>query len=141
MYNNRNAPKYNVVPFGYERINEHFFYYKSLMNRIGWDNALIDAVYENTMNRDILDLFTPISVSGVENVDTAILMPGSVTVFENPEAEARPIIPPNRVAGYQALREIEKSRAIMTISTITAAPRTDAIFFINFPTFIFNREF
>ena len=123
---NRNAPKYNVVPFGYERINEHFFYYKSLMNRIGWDNALIDAVYENTMNRDILDLFTPISVSGVENIDTAILMPGSVTVFENPEAEARPIIPPNRVAGYQALREIEKSISDASVSEVASGALPDA---------------
>jgi len=29
---NRGAPKYNVVPFGYHRVNEHYFFYKSLMN-------------------------------------------------------------------------------------------------------------
>lgn len=106
---NRNAPKYNFVPFGYERINEHFFFYKSLMNRIGWDNALIDATYENTMNRDILDLYPPLAISGAENSDNDVIFPGGMLAFENPDAEMKPILPPNRVAGYQALREIEKS--------------------------------
>ena len=31
---NMNKPKVPITPFGYERINEHFFYYKSLVNNL-----------------------------------------------------------------------------------------------------------
>ena len=52
---NRNAPKYNLTPFGYHRIGEHFFYYKSMMNAIGWDNELYDAMSEVVMNNAFLE--------------------------------------------------------------------------------------
>ena len=105
---NRNTPKVPITPFGYERINEHFFYFKSLMNRVGWDNALIDAMYENTMNRETLDIFTPIQISGVDNIDTQVVFPGSVVAFSNENAEAKPILQPNR-GGDRAMEKIEQS--------------------------------
>lgn len=116
---NRNTPKYNLVPFGYERINEHFFFYKSLMNRVGWDNALIDAMYENVMNREILDVLQPVAISGAENFDQQVVFPGSVVVFENPQAEAKPLLPArDRSAGYRALQEIERSTEGESISAV-----------------------
>ena len=57
---NRNAPKYNVTPFGYSRIGEHFFYYKSMMNCLGWDNMMYDAMSEVVMNRAFLEVDMPI---------------------------------------------------------------------------------
>lgn len=123
---NFNIPKVPLTAFGYERINEHFFYWKSLMNRVGWDGALLDAMYENTMNRETLDLYTPMGVYGVEDFNSQIVFPGSVVAFENPEAEARPLIPRNQGAGYQAIREIEKSITDKTLSETLAGQLPDA---------------
>src|SRR3990167_8237420 len=106
---NLNIPKVPLVPFGYQRINEHFFFWKSLVNRIGWDNALIDAMYENQMNRDAIDLYTPMALYGVEDFSTSMVFPGAVVSFENPNAKAEPLIPAGRGEGYRAMREIEAS--------------------------------
>ena len=123
---NTNQPKVPVVPFGYERINEHFFYWKSLMNRVGWDDVLIDAMYENVMNRETQDLNSTIVISGSDQVDSAITIPGSVVAFENPDVKATPLISPNRISGYQALREIEKSMSEASVSEVQMGVLPDA---------------
>lgn len=115
----RNAPKYDVVPFGYERINEHFFYYKSLINRVGWDHQLLDAMYETTMNRDILDLLAPVAVTGVDEFNEQIIFPGAVASFANPDARAQPILPPrNSNSGYQAMQKVEESISEGSVSDV-----------------------
>lgn len=107
---NRNAPKVPLVPFGYERINEHFFFYKSLMNRVGWDDMLLDAMYETTMNKELLNLNLPMAITGEEEVDTDIVFPGSVVAFANADTKVTPLLPPsNPAAGYAALNKIEES--------------------------------
>lgn len=107
---NRDAPKYNVVPFGYNRINEHFFYYKSMMNALGWDNDLIDAMYETTMNRELLNLLMPVAITGEESVDTDIIFPGSVTAFANKDTQVKPLLPGNNSSsGYNAMAVVERS--------------------------------
>lgn len=117
---NRDTPKYNLVGFGYQRINEHFFYYKSLVNSLGWDNQLIDAMYETTMNKEILNLLPPIIVTGEENVDTDIIFPGSQTAFASPDVQVKPALPPNNnAAGYQAMQTIEASMSDSSISPIS----------------------
>lgn len=96
---NHGNPKYNVVPFGYHRIGEHFFYYKSMMNVLGWDNDLYDAMSEITMNRAMLELEMPIAVSGSDKVDTEIIFPNSVVAFEDPNAKVSPLLPPSNMRG------------------------------------------
>src|SRR3990167_2888187 len=123
---NTNQPKVPVVPFGYERINEHFFYWKSLMNRVGWDDVLIDAMYENVMNRETQDLNATIVISGADHVDSAITIPGSGGAFGNPDVKAQPLIPANRVSGYKALREIEKSMSEASVSEVQMGVLPDA---------------
>ena len=113
---NRNAPKYNITPFGYERINEHYFFFKSLINRVGWDDQLIDAMYEMQMNREFLDLDTPIAVTGEEKVDSDIVFPGAVAVFQNKDTKVTPIIPPSSGNGYRAMKDIEDSMSLSSIS-------------------------
>lgn len=121
----RDAPKYNKVPFGYERINEHFFYYKSLMNAVGWDNQLLDAMYANTMNREILEILPPVQISGDEEIDSEVIFPSSVVSFENPETEIKSILPPFRGEGYRAMQEIEKSLSQTSISEIASGQLPD----------------
>lgn len=107
---NRNAPKYNKIPFGYTRIGEHFFYYKSMMNTLGWDNMLYDAMSEVVMNRAFLEVDMPMAISGSDGVDSAIVFPKAVISFENADAKVSPLLPQsNMAAGFNALRETEKS--------------------------------
>lgn len=107
---NRNAPKYNVVPFGFHRIGEHFFYYKSMMNTLGWDNMLYDAMSEIVMNRAMLETEMPIAISGTDKVDSEIIFPNAVVAFKDKDTRITPLIPnSNLAAGFNALRETEDS--------------------------------
>lgn len=107
---NRGAPKYNITPFGYHRIGEHFFYYKSMMSTLQWDNAMYDAMSEVVMNRAFLETEMPIAVSGSDKIDSDVVFPNSVVSFKNENVKVQPLIPnSNMVAGFNALRETEKS--------------------------------
>jgi hypothetical protein len=107
---NRNSPKYNVIPFGYQRINEHFFYYKSLMNVQFYDNQLLDAQYEIGMNRAFLDANMPIAVSGTDKVDGEIVFPGSVASFADKETRITPLLPQANLNGlFNAMSLTERS--------------------------------
>lgn len=114
---NRDAPKYNVVPLGYERVNEHFFFFKSLMNITGWDNALLDELTRVAMNKAILETLMPIAISGVDKVDTQIIFPGSVAAFQSPETRVQPLLPPsNQSTIFNAIGKVEESLTESTIS-------------------------
>lgn len=107
---NRGAPKYNVVPFGYSRIGQHFFYYKSMMNALGWDNAYYDTMNEIVLNRAIIENEMPLAVSGSDKIDSEIIFPNSVITFEDPGTKVTPLLPNSNLnAGFNALREMEKS--------------------------------
>lgn len=114
---NRNAPKYNVVPFGYNRIGEHFFYYKSMMNAVGWDNQLYDAMSEVVMNNALLEQDPPTVTSGGEKVDSEINFPGAIVASEDPNFKAQRIFPAKDfVAGFKALDETKRSIDDATLS-------------------------
>lgn len=115
---NRGAPKYNIVPFGYSRIGEHFFFYKSLMNSAKWDNDLYDAMSEIVMNRAILEVESPIAVTGTDEIDSGVIFPNSVVSVEATEAKISKLLPEtNLAAGFNALRETEKSIDEGTLSS------------------------
>lgn len=123
---NRNAPKYNIVPFGYMRIGEHFFYYKSMMNALSWDNAAYDAMSEIVFNRAILENEVPVAISGVEKVDSSIIFPNAVIAFDDPDTKITPILPPANISdGFASLRESEKSMSEGSVSDVTAGQLPD----------------
>lgn len=116
---NRNAPRVPIVPFGYERIGEHFFYYKSLVNTVGWDHVLLDRMYEIVMNKEILNLIPPLAFSGVDKIDTEVVVPGAMIASENPEFKASTILPPTNTApAYAAMREIQSSMDDGSVSAL-----------------------
>lgn len=118
---NRNAPKYNVVPFGYQRINEHFFYFKSLMAAQYWDNQLLDAQYQIGMNRAFLDANMPIAISGTDKVDTDVIFPSSVIAFEDPNTKAIPLLPQANLAGiFTAMDRVESSMEEGSLSSVSS---------------------
>lgn len=107
---NLGKPKYNIVPFGFFRIGDHFFYYKSMMNTLGWDNMLYDAMSEVVMNRAFLETEMPVVITGTDQIDSEVVFPSSVVTLENPDAKFTPMLPQSNLnAGIMALRETEKS--------------------------------
>lgn len=107
---NRNAPRVPITPFGYERVNEHFFFYRSLVNTVGWDHVLLDRMYEIVMNKEILNLLPPLAFSGVDKIDTEVVVPGAMISSENPEFKAAAILPPTDTApAYAAMQNIQAS--------------------------------
>jgi len=123
----RGAPKYNVVPFGYYHISDHFFYYKSMMNALGWDNMLYDALSEVVMNRALLETEMPIAISGTDKVDSDVIFPNAVVAMEDPAARITPLLPvSNMVAGFNALRETEKSMTEASVNPTIAGQLPEA---------------
>lgn len=102
---NKDNPKYNVIPFGYARIGDHFFYFKSQMNCMQWDNAKVDAMDELVMNRAILDVDQPLAVFGVDphSVNSAVVFPKSVAVFESKDAKVSPLLPSANISSGLAM--------------------------------------
>ncbi len=124
---NNDAPKYNVTPFGYSRIGEHFFYYKSMMNCLGWDNMLYDAMSEVVMNRALLEVEMPIMISGSEKIDSDVIFPNSVVTNENENAKIQQLLPnSNMVAGFNALQDTEKSMNQGSVSETISGQLPDA---------------
>lgn len=124
---NKNAPKYNVVPFGYQRINEHFFYYKSLMNSQYWDNRLLDAQYEVGMNRLFLDTDMPIAITGKDNIDSDIVFPSSVVSFADKDVKVTPLLPAANVGNlFAGMSMAEKSIDESSVSDVTGGQLPDA---------------
>lgn len=118
---NRNAPKYNVVPFVYHHIGEHFFFGKSMMNAVGWDNNLYDAMSEVVMNNALIEQDPPSVASGGEKVDSEINFPGAVVSSEDPNFKMQRIFPPKDfVAGFNALNATKQSISEATISDVAS---------------------
>lgn len=114
---NRNAPKYNVVPFGYNRIGEHFFYYKSMMNVVGWDNTLYDAMSEVVMNNALLEQDPPSYTAGGEQVDSEINFPGAMVSSEDPNFKVGRIFPAKDFSSaFKSLEETKNSIDEATLS-------------------------
>lgn len=117
----RGSPKYNVVPFGYQRVNEHFFYYKSLMNSMYWDNMLIDAQYEMGMNRTFLDTNMPVAVSGTDKVDSEIVFPSAVVAFKDKDTKVTPMLPQANLSNiFNAMQVTEASMEESSVSDQSA---------------------
>ena len=124
---NRNTPKYNKIPFGFNRIGEHFFYYKSMMNSLGWDNARYDAMDEVLMNGALLEVEMPYAVSGTDKVDSEIIFPNSVVSFEDPDTKITPLIPSrNFAAGFKEMANIKDSMNEGSVDEVTGGQRPGA---------------
>ncbi len=122
-----NAPKYNKIPFGFHRIGEHFFYYKSMMNSLGWDNARYDAMDEVLMNGALLEVEMPYAVSGTDKVDSEIIFPNSVVSFEDPDTKITPLIPTrNFTQGWKEMANIKDSMSEGSTDEVTGGQRPGA---------------
>lgn len=90
---NFGAPRYNIQQFGFYPIGSHFFFCKSMMNTMRWDNALYDASTEIIANRAILDAEMPIAISGSDKIDGDIIYPNAVVAFKDKDTKVSPLMP------------------------------------------------
>jgi len=122
-----NAPKYNVIPFGYHRIGHHFMPYKSLMNALAWDEQRLNAMDEILMNRSLLEVDMPVAISGTDKVDSEVIFPKSIVAFEDKDTKITPLLPPaNLAAGFNQMVNIEKSMSEGSLSETLAGQLPEA---------------
>ena len=107
---NENKPRYQYVKFGFSPIDERqFFYYKSLMFSLENEQDLLDVMTRLVVDGAILDVNNPIGVIGGDRIDSSVIFPSAVTVFD----EDTKIIPlktgSNIGSGLSVIREAEAS--------------------------------
>ena len=75
-----NRPKYPIVKFGSEPIDEkRFFFYKSIASKLMQDYDLTNKVWQITVDTHILGLKPPIGISGADDkLETDIYSPGLI---------------------------------------------------------------
>jgi hypothetical protein len=113
---NKGNPRYNITPFGFSRINDHFFYYKSMMNAMGWDNNLYDAMSEVVMNKALLETEMPMAYSGEGKIESDVIFPNSI-VSMGKDDKLSPLMPNSNLApAFQSLRETEDSMTDGSVS-------------------------
>lgn len=110
--NPRQDKKYPFVKFGYETINDRFFYYKSLAFKLGPDQDVINSLYQMIIDGSFLQLMPPSVVYGNEEVNSSIITPGKITRFTEPETKFEKIdAGTNLNAGFNTIKIVEKSLA------------------------------
>lgn len=110
--NPREDKKYPFVKFGYEPINDRFFYYKSLSFKLAPDQAVIDRLYQMVIDGTFLQLMPPSVVYGNEEINSSIVTPGKITRFTEPETKFEKIdAGTNLNAGFNTIQIVEKSLA------------------------------
>lgn len=89
--NPRNDKLYPFDKFGYEPINNRFFYYKSLAFKLQHDAEIVNTLYQMVIDRTYLDTFKPMVAVGGEIIASDVIVPGAVTTLSDPNADLRAI--------------------------------------------------
>lgn len=114
---NFNAPRYNVVQFGFYPIGSHFIFYKSMMNAMRWDNALYDASTEILANRAMLEAEFPVAISGSDKIDEDIVYPNAVVTLQDKDAKVQKLLPDSNLGNLvTSLNLTEESMADASVS-------------------------
>lgn len=108
--NPRADKKYPFAKSGYELIDEgQFFYYKSLVAKLGPDEEVVQTFYRMVIDGTYLQLFPPGVIYGDEMVSSSIVVPGSVTSLSKESKFESINIGQNLQAGMLMLSKIEQS--------------------------------
>lgn len=105
-----------LYPFsktGYEPLNNgQFFYYKSAANKLGSDQEVTDALYNMVIDGSFMALMPPQAIFGSEEIDSNVMIPGSVTSFRDPNVKMQSIAPRSDLrGGMEAIAMVERSMA------------------------------
>jgi len=108
--NPRNDKLYPFDKFGYEPINNRFFYYKSLAFKLQHDSDIINTLYQMVIDGTYLAIFKPMVNVGGEIIASDVIVPGAVTTLSSPDADLRAInVGSDLKAGLDMLSVVEKS--------------------------------
>lgn len=108
--NPRNDKLYPFDKFGYEPINNRFFYYKSLAFKLQHDAEIVNTLYQMVIDGTYLSIFKPMVNVGGEIIASDVIVPGAVTTLSDPNADLRAInVGSDLKAGLETLSVVEKS--------------------------------
>ncbi len=108
--NPRNDKLYPFDKFGYEPINNRFFYYKSLAFKLQQDATIVNTLYQMVIDGTYLSIFKPMVNVGGEIIASDVIVPGAVTTLSDPNADLRAInVGSDLRSGLETLSVVEKS--------------------------------
>lgn len=108
--NPRKDKLYPFDKFGYEPINNRFFYYKSLSFKLQHDSEIVNTLYQMVIDGTYLSIFKPMVNVGGEIIASDVIVPGAVTTLSDPNADLRAInVGSDLKAGLETLSVVEKS--------------------------------
>lgn len=108
--NPRNDKMYPFDKFGYEPINNRFFYYKSLAFKLQHDAEIVNTLYQMVIDGTYLSIFKPMVNVGGEIIASDVIVPGAVTTLSSPDADLRAInVGSDLRSGLETLSVVEKS--------------------------------
>lgn len=101
---------YPFDKFGYELINDHFFYYKSLAFKLQHDAEIVNTLYQMVIDGTYLAIFKPMVNVGGEIIASDVIVPGAVTTLSSPDADLRAInVGSDLKSGLETLSVVERS--------------------------------
>ncbi len=103
--------KYPFAKMIFEMIrNGEFFYGKSAANKLSSDQELIDTMYNMVMDGTFMSLIPPMALYGTEDINSSVMVPGTVSSFKDPNTKLESIGPRSDLrAGLEAIGLIERS--------------------------------
>lgn len=108
--NPRNDKMYPFDKFGYEVINNRFFYYKSLAFKLQHDSEIVNTLYQMVIDGTYLSIFKPMVNVGGEIIASDVIVPGAVTTLSDPNADLRAInVGSDLKSGLETLSVVEDS--------------------------------
>lgn len=108
--NPRNDKLYPFDKFGYEPINNKFFYYKSLAFKLQHDADIVNTLYQMVIDGTYLSIFKPMVNRGGEIIASDVIVPGAVTTLSSPDANLEAInVGSDLRSGLETLSVVEKS--------------------------------
>lgn len=112
-HNNPNPRIDKLYPFdkfGYEPINNRFFYYKSLAFKLQHDADIVNTLYQMVVDGTYLSIFKPMVNIGGEIIASDVIVPGAVTTLSSADADLRAInVGSDLSSGLETLGVVEKS--------------------------------
>ncbi len=99
------------LPFattGYEPIDGgRFFYYKSLVFKMGPDARIVNELYPMIVDATYLSIFPPMMSKGGEEIASDVIVPGAVTNLSSPDGDLKAINTANNLAaGMNTLQDV-----------------------------------
>lgn len=101
---------YPFDKFGYELINNRFFYFKSLAFKMMQDANVINTLYPMIVDGTYLQVMPAMVNVGGDAITSDVMIPGAVTSLTSPDAKLTPVSAgANLSAGMNTLQTLENS--------------------------------